>query len=204
MKLQTPIFIILLSLMYSLKSAQAQTIDGFHEHDGFYLSLATGFGEGNFQETNFPGKLEMWGGASNIDVKVGGTALKDHLIVSGDLIGSRMIWPRTRIDSVDFGRAHGDLKEGLIGLGVTYYFMPVNVFLSGTLGVGGFTYTANNTDYNSDRGLGFQLKFGKEWWISKDWGIGASMFYLNQHVNESNDRVLNGGFAGFMFNTTFN
>lgn len=203
MKLQSllPIFLILVG---SSLSTPAQ--DGFHEHDGFYLSLSPGFGGGDFQETHFIGNstLEMSGGTSNLDLKIGGTVVRNKLIVSGDFIGVRMLSPKTTVGSFDLGRDDGEGQQGLLGLGVTYYFMPVNLFLSGTLGVGGFTYVTSDTTYHTDRGPGFQFKVGKEWWVSKNWGLGVSMFFLRQHVSESNDRELDGRFFGFLFNTTFN
>ncbi len=185
-----------------------ETNAGFHEHDGFYLSMATGVGTGTFSETHFPAgsshKLEMQGGVLHSDIKVGGAVWRNKLILSGDLIDTRMRFPDTKLDGTYSGNFRDYFGHALLGLGVTYYFMPVNFFLSGTIGVGGFKFMTSDSTYDSKRSLGLQLKVGKEWWVSKDWGLGVSLFLLTQEVKQSNNQNLKGGFLGLMFNTTFN
>ena len=213
MKHRTSLSIIFLATTCLLTPALAERrVDVYyvpvshpHEHNGLYFSFSPGLGEGNFQQANYQGtdKLEYSGGTTNIDIKLGGVVAR-NLILSGDFIGTSMLWPDVRVGPIDYGRENSELRQGLLGLGLTYYFMPSNVFVSGTLGAGGFTYVNPNSDYKSDRGVGFQMKIGREWWVSPRWGVGVSMFYLNQHVNEPNNQDLDAGFFGLLLNTAFN
>ena len=67
----------------------------------------------------------------------------------------------------------------MIGGGITYYIMPSNIFLQGSLGIGNFNLIDNDkkTSVSTDRGFSMQLKVGKEWWISKRWRLGVALTY---------------------------
>ncbi len=102
------------------------------------------------------------------------------------------------------------IGEDFIGGGVTYYLMPANVFLSGSVGPGSFRRmdTDDDSSVSSDKGFGFQLKAGKEWWISRRWGLGVALSYSKLNVrNKPNNGVvelINSDNFGINFNATFN
>ncbi len=102
------------------------------------------------------------------------------------------------------------LGEAMIGGGITYYIMPSNIFLSGSLGIGGFTLIEddNNTNVSTDNGFSMQLKVGKEWWVSKKWGLGVALTYgktkLTNKPGGSVEERMNSNNLGILFNATLN
>lgn len=216
--------------------------DGYHLHDGFFFSMNIGGGRGylNWERSNKngTGTASLSGAGPMNEFKIGG-AVKKNLILSFELV---VPFP---IQSGDFsGKGMGVNGLGVanspdtasvtffagVGLGGTYYFMPHNVFLSGTLGVGAVSVDdkyglRNNYDYGDSTrfseavGYFIQFKVGKEWWVSKNWGLGISAAYSFFRGNESAavgdqgplytiDPSYKGSFSanqfGILFNTTFN
>jgi hypothetical protein len=107
------------------------------------------------------------------------------------------------------------VSDNSYGIGLTYYFMPANVFLGGTIGLGTISFSSevNGTTSNSSSQTGFalQLKVGKEWWVSKRWGLGVSGGYGlvtasdkpdSSYPNYSGTLSTNKFFV--LFNTTYN
>jgi len=215
--------------------------NGYHQHDGFFFSANNGGGYGSLSWGRFnnkeSGTAVLTGAGPVIDYKIGG-ALKENLILSFDLI-------MTPVASGDFSGkgmdvnglgitsspdSASDVFLGGAGLGLTYYFMPANIFLSGTLGVGavalndkygsGSNYDLNlSTRYSEAFGNFIQLKVGKEWWVSTNWGLGISgayFFFTGTEAAEGGaqdphytiDYSYKGSFSAhqfcLLFNATFN
>lgn len=156
-----------------------------HTHDGFFLSIALGMG---YQSIDFV--VEDWqeetdnkaGLATDIDVKFGGRISYNtlmHLTLAGT----------TKTGTTDYGEEFGDVKANmsLLGLGVTHYFEN-NIFITASCGVSQFhansdvaIFTAtvkNKASQDFNTGFGFQVGGGKEWWVSDNWGLGASAALL--------------------------
>jgi hypothetical protein len=56
-------------------------------------------------------------------------------------------------------------------VGASYYFMPENIYLSMS-----FKYSGGGISKSSvDNGYGLQVSLGKEWWVSKNWGLGLAL-----------------------------
>jgi hypothetical protein len=55
-----------------------------------------------------------------------------------------------------------------IGPGVAYYLMPINMYFGG-----GLMLQSLPTNIGTISGFGIQGQFGKEWFVSPQWGIGA-------------------------------
>jgi hypothetical protein len=65
---------------------------------------------------------------------------------------------------------------GLIGVGITYYFMPANFYGTLVLGFGGVAIDHDNPSIDSEEGgWGLEVDFGKEWWVGADWGLGVAL-----------------------------
>ena len=213
MKMQPAFTVILTSALLSGIAHSQPSDPGFHAHDGFYLSLCGGFGGLTWADDEPPVTSEMSGATGNLDFKIGGAVMRDRLILSGDLITAHAPNPKEKGNSAPVAN-NASLRMGIIGMGATYYFMPVNIFLSGTFGIGRFTEDFGNGQQTSDGGLGFQLKVGKEWWVSKDWGIGVSVALLHLGVPDQSNADGPGGShlseslganaLGILFNSSFN
>jgi|GEM_PF-1162976 len=155
---------------------------GYHKHDGFFLRMTPGFGVGGFKVsgnvTDSDGLIVKnpsdKGAVGTFSLLLGGE-VSDNLTIHADF------WSYSTMGE------HGqDLYTGIttggVGLGLTYYFMPHNLYLSGTLSPA-FTALSVIRDLNNDTshkthmayGLNASLTFGKEWWVSKNWGLGIAV-----------------------------
>lgn len=199
--------LVLLSLGAAASLAAQEGTPGHHTHTGFYLSLNPGIAVGKtVQDAGY--EVTYKGGGSALELRIGG-AVKENLILSFDLITRAVSEPEVETDA-PFPVGSGDdqrLSDHTAGLGVTWYFMPHNVFVSGTLGMGFITLVNTSTDNGAatDAGLALSLKVGKEWWVSKNWGLGVSGGYGyvgGKGGDFSGDLKSNKLFV--LFNTTYN
>ena len=95
-----------------------------------------------------------------------------------------------------------------IGPELTYYFMPNNVYLSGTVGLTRMTFNSNGNDASTDWGLGSRVTLGKEWWVSNHWGLGLSghISYSanNDPASNGNGNLMSSWAFGAAFSATYN
>ena len=114
-------------------------------HDGFMLRLTLGFGGGTVTRHIKNDPLEVLGGdgkttfsgfGEHFSLDIGG-APTENLIISGRLSTFGLINPKVkrRGESLDANDDDGGASI-LIGPAITYYFMPVNLYLTGALGLG--------------------------------------------------------------------
>jgi len=142
-------------------------------HDGFFLRLSAGGGTAN-TEIDVPGaKTKLDGSTGDVNFAVGGTVAK-NLALHGTVFGWLVSDPDVEVDSLGTGSAEGDLDLTAFGAGLTYYFMPANIYISGSVGAGKLSFDSPVGDFESDRGLVGELTVGKEWWIGGGWGLGLS------------------------------
>ncbi len=175
---------ILLLTIIAAASAYAQVPaplpQGFHTHDGFYLSMSIGPAFGDItldaQNTSY-NTMTFKGIGGQFDFRIGGV-IADNLILSFDMGGRNIMSPEVEIDGVNQGTlVNMSITDVIYGVGLTYYFMPSNFFISGTLGIGSFSLNNINGNYSTSStrpGTGLQFKAGKEWWVSSDWGLGIA------------------------------
>jgi hypothetical protein len=183
----------------------------YRQHRGFYLSMSMG--------PNFPSitsevagvyKYNFSGVGAQFDLKIGG-AIKENLILHASLTSNTLSGPQIISDGLNQNASNNlTLGEAFMGGGLTYYLMPVNISLSGSLGIGNFTVidSDNETSVSTDRGFSMQLKAGKEWWISKRWGLGIALTYgkskLTNTPGGNVEELLNSNNFGILFNATLN
>jgi hypothetical protein len=167
-----------------------------HNHDGFYLRLAIGFG-GSLISTHDHiadnvGSTDSSGWGFGTSIGIGG-ALTDNLILNADFFQATTFNPSVDVDGHHVGDASRvgndlgigeDIEVAGLGIGLTYYIMPANVYLAGSIGFGQAVFEANSGDRaGSDIGAAANLMVGKEWWVGRDWGIGLAgqMILLTAH-----------------------
>ena len=180
-------------------------------HKGFFLSYSPGINTTNVKATDNYSSSTFKGLGLGNDFKIGGT-IKENLILHATLLGHGVYEPKiydansgqngTRAKDIDF-------SELLIGAGITFYTTN-NFLLSTSVGFGGFSLTDYSTDEDSssDKGFGFQLKAGKEWWVSRTLGLGLAVYYhytnvLNQAGSVDEERLI-GNNLGIVLSTTLN
>ena len=186
------------------------------QHTGFYLSLSGGpaFGTiSNDMKGTLTGKLDFSGTGAQFDIKIGG-AVKENLILHATMISTSISGAKVT-SSGQVGRLSDNMnisENMLIGGGLTYYVMPSNFFLSGSVGIGNYNLIDNSKDSDinirTDNGFSMQLKVGKEWWVGKRWGLGMSLTYGTTIVNngpyDGIEEKLTSNRFGILFNATFN
>lgn len=194
------------------------TIKGYHRHDGFYLSLNFGSQIADLAvKSNGQSEIGLSGLGLIGDYKIG-WAVKENMILHLTLLGNSINDPSIiGLTNASVGSIPEISKVGistagigmLIGGGITKYIMPLNLFLSASVGTGQFMISDNiGSSFTTNVGTSFQLKAGKEWWVSANWGLGLSLSYIRtnanmQYGNNSTERLAS-DFFGIMFNTTFN
>jgi hypothetical protein len=182
---------------------------GIHSHDGFYFRALLGFGPGTTTFDNYSGnELKYEGSATALRLQVGYAVMED-LILFLDNGGTAMAEPDVTYGGNDVDRGNSEVSFSDFGIGVTYYFMPYNIYLSASLLL---FYTSFEGDYvegDTDYGVGYQISIGKEWWISKNWGIGVALlgFYgkTTATIDADNSKHdVTSSFIGILFSATYN
>ncbi len=177
-------------------AAQART------HDGFFLQMDVGVGGMASQVDLGPTELEFSGGAGEFSVAVGG-AVSENLILAGHVWATSIEDPTVKINGREIGEADSTLTLSGLGLNITYYLMPANVYLSITPSITTLTAETDGHEADSESGFGLRLALGKEWWVSDNWALG-----LNGQVavsrNEDAGENFDTAWVGIAFSATFN
>ena len=123
-----------------------------------------------------PGDAKVSGGGYGFAFALGG-ALTRNLVLYGEVVMSRSVEPEVEIEGLPTGTAT-DFDAGLVGVGAGLaYYLSSNLYFSGTFAFSQFTITDEDGDEVADTqfGPGLSLSFGKEWWVSANWGLGAAL-----------------------------
>lgn len=171
---------------------------GPKDHTGFFLRLAGGGGYVSTGEEDQGVDVNFSGFAGDFTIAIGG-CVSENLALHGTFFGWSLSNPDVELGSFS-AEADGDLSMNGWGGGITYYVMPANVYLSGTLGAA--TLSASGDDFNdntSDLGFAADFSVGKEWWVGNSWGLGlAGMFGFHTIEDATGYEV------GLRFSATFN
>ncbi|WP_205525420.1 hypothetical protein [Pyxidicoccus trucidator] len=179
--------------------------DGYHEHDGFFLRLQLG---GGYTRAGVLGEdLALKGGGGSINVEFGGAPVR-NLILFGKLFGASSPNPDIEVGDLTIEGQDEDVSQnyGGLGVGIAYYLMPANVYLSGALTASRLTIDEDGETFaETDLGPGFHLGIGKEWWVSKNWGLGLGAELALGRVAEKDESAKWNVVSGNLFLTaTFN
>lgn len=154
-------------------------------HNGFYLSMQAGPAWGHINgNNNMQTSIKVEGTAVGFDLQIGG-AIKENLILHGN-IGIKSIYG-PEINNIKVSQDYS-FDEFMMGAGTTYYLVN-NFFVTGNVGFGSFSFAdeSTNTSYDTNNGFSYQLKAGKEWWISSRWALGAALEYGGTRTKDSSD-----------------
>ncbi|HET9598239.1 MAG TPA: hypothetical protein VFP65_21810 [Anaeromyxobacteraceae bacterium] len=143
-----------------------------HRHLGFYFRPDLGFGFMSMSESSSFGDMKISGATGVFGLHIGG-AIQENLILGFHLYDAVIVNPTIELNGVS--QTFSDATAGLVGFGpeLTYYFMPQNIYLSTTLALSKATIERNGTSGSTDTGFGARVSLGKEWWVSRHWGLGA-------------------------------
>lgn len=198
-------FLILISLLFLQNLTFGQ--EGVHEHDGFFLRLQAGAGSGNmtFKQDGNDDEIQFTGMAGAGALQIGG-AIGENLILFGEASGVTLTDPTAKFGATEVEMDDLKVNSSTFGVGLTYYFMPSNIYLSGSLLAAMATAEFDNQKGESDTGFGFRFSAGKEWWVGNDWGIGVALYGCYSSVPEKdNDAItITTTSFGVAFSVTFN
>lgn len=189
----------------------SQAIAGDRAHaGGVFLRLSGGIG-GASSELKYSGdEIKFEGGTGDINLAIGAVLAKNfalHATVWGWVTSD----PDVTVNS-QAGQANADVNFSALGIGVTYYFMPVNIYLSGSVGGGYLTVDGNGFSGSTDAGPAFDLTLGKEWWVGSSWGLGVAISAGVHSTQDSGDDLFGnpinepwqGGSVAVRFSATYN
>jgi hypothetical protein len=158
---------------------------GNHDHlNGFFLRLSAGAGAAQTEVEEIEGVLKMSGAATDMNLAIGGI-VTPNLAIHATLFG----WLVDKPDIEFFGlsvSSNDDLSLSAFGAGLTYYFMPINIYLSGSVGAGSLSLETSLGTGETDTGVTLDVTLGKEWWVGNRWGIGAAAAFGYHHIPEAN------------------
>jgi hypothetical protein len=183
---------VLVALLLLASSAQAGKP---RTHDGLLLRMSGGFGFDNTQLDNV--ELNDTGGDFNFAL---GGMVKPNLAVHGTLWGWDVSDPDVTVND-NRGTPWHHMSLAAAGGGVTYYLMPANIYLSGSLGMGKLSFEDQDGNTgDTDLGVALDMCIGKEWWVGNSWGLGVAGD-LNYHSFP--DGVVDGSWDGVSFGIRF-
>ncbi len=149
----------------------AATAGATDHNSGFFLRLAGGGGVNSTSITDpaSSSKLELSGIGGGMSAAIGGM-VKPNFALHGTVWGWLVSSPDATIDGTDAGQMSSSLNMSAFGGGATYYFMPANIYLTSSAGVG----RLHTESGSSDAGFVLDFALGKEWWVSSKWGLGMN------------------------------
>lgn len=191
----------------------APSDEGTERHDGFFLRMATGLDTSQMIVASDRFELKFNSGVGFggvLDVAIGG-AISENLILHATVLAFDMTNPQTEINGTDVPSGEPSVYVALVGAGVTYYVMPLNLYISGSVGVSEMQITFPDSDQAFEaigEGPAFAAQVGKEWWVSANWGLGVAAVLAAGSRNGNNDagEEVTTTFAGFglLFSATYN
>ncbi len=131
-----------------------------HRHLAFYLRPSLDLG---FMSSSAGGRTISGAGIA-LDVSLGG-AVVENVILAGH------VWSGGIFSSA------GN-KQVLVNMGpeITWYSMPLNIYVSATPAIAQLSLYSRGTEISeTDFGFGANLAAGREWWVSDHWGLGVAV-----------------------------
>jgi len=190
-----------LSLLSAGGVARAQ---GVRQHEEFYLHLDLGGGGMKTSATQGGTELEFSGGAGQFSVAAGYNVVP-NFIIAGQLWGLSAGSPDFKINGTKVPTTDITLELSAVGVNFTYYFMPINIYLSATPSIATATLKTGGTTFETDNGFAIRLAAGKEWWVSDNWGIGLNVQYAHSSNEDqgTNPPTWGTDWFGIAFSATY-
>lgn len=159
----------------------------YYTHTGFFVRAAIGVGYGAFgyspsgSSPSTPAAITLSGVGVNANLAAG-VSVFDNFALHLDVSLMTLVNPAVTLGGTTFGGVSvNDFTNAMVGGGFTYYFMPGNFYVSGSLGL---AYLSSSDYYGTTTGrsrLGFGVNalFGKEWLLGTKWnfGLAAQLLY---------------------------
>ena len=168
---------------------------GEYKHDGFFMRFLLG---GSSSKMTFKvksndmqlGDMEFSGLSIAFRFQIGGE-IAENLNAFGEVGAITIDNPKVKVAGKSYDTEETLASNSDFGAGLTYYFMPINIYVSGSILASKaqleYKEGSKTTKGESDMGLGLFLTTGKEWWIDIDWALGASIYAAYSNVPDKGD-----------------
>jgi hypothetical protein len=171
-------------------------------HEGFMLRMSSGYAAvGVGIQPKYSEEIGAAAGGPTLNVMIGRSVLP-NLILHADLMGVGANDVRAKEDGSNSFKADG-FGMAAAGFGVSYYIMPYNLSLTGSMMYAGFGLETQDDDhYTTDYALLAKLGIAKEWAVSESWGlgVGGTAFFGSAHGEDQADESFDAGLAGGSIN----
>jgi len=183
----------------------AARAEGEKTHDGFFLRLTLG-PSFNSAETDSSPKISLSGMGTHFGVAIGGM-IAENFGIFGEVSSIATIGPELTFGNLSASADSSDMMfiSGP-GVGVVYYFTPVNVYVSGAVVSDRISLESDGVKQaETESGVGVNLAVGKEWWVSDNWGLGVTGTARVSQMDEKNISMSWSASAfGLAFSATYN
>jgi len=186
---------------------------GVHTHDGLFLRMTAGPGFGNYNATGqiqSPIVNQFLEDPSANRTRFGGSislggCITEQLVLHGDAWADLAMTKKQN-------SLYQEMATSVVGGGFTYYWMPNNFFISGSVGLAMRVFSVHTgDDWWGDKrverdmgtGVGIALLVGKEWWTSDNWALGAAVGGYFSYT-EGDNLILRDGGAKAIFSASYN
>jgi hypothetical protein len=152
-----------------------QALCGARDHeDGFMLRLALGGAVNAGTKIDVVSEeLKMSGTGVDFEMAIGGI-VTPNLAIHGTVLAWVVSDPEIEFQDQS-ENAGGALSLAGVGAGMTYFIMPVNIYLTGSAGIGQVSVSDDNISYEFGTGFMIEAVVGKEFFVSDGWGLGFSV-----------------------------
>ncbi len=203
---------VLISLVSFAKPSFSQTNNQARQHEGFFMRFLLGAGQGKVVIEDVEGSdMEFKSTPIGARIQIGGS-VSENLILFGEIGGANFSEPTVTWKG-DEGMLTGyDVSINDYGVGISYYIMPSNIFLSGSFSLSKDRIKTKDdeaetkTEATTESGLGFYLSAGKEWWVSDKWALGCALFAQISNATDkgpSGEYPVKNSVFGIAFSATF-
>lgn len=179
-------YIVLIGIICLPSSLVGQENNDVPSHEGFFLRFLAGGGHGRMIIDDFFGSelsAKATGGLFHFQI---GGEISENLVLFGDLGAFTISGPMVYYQGERFTAKDTEISSFAIGVGLTYYIMPNNMYFSGSLIMAQGKLEEPGFEEESKWGPGILLSIGKEWWVGKQWGLGVAGFF-ELHMLESKE-----------------
>ncbi len=154
-----------------------------HEHTGLFARLVFGVSYVNAGMDTSAGRLQLSGVGTGGGLAAG-WAFWENLALQLEIWGAGMVGGTIELRGIAVDDPSTKYNSLALGLGATYWFMPLNFYVSASIGPALASANRAGMTTESNPGFGVALTVGKEWWIAAEWGLGvaANLYWLNTSV----------------------
>jgi hypothetical protein len=145
-------------------------------HGGLFLQLTPGVGVAATAAKlpdNTQVSLSGWGGT--FDLEIGG-GITSNFILAADVSATAVVGPTVKVGSAQMtANDNTTWATGYAGVMAAYYIMPLDLRVAGGLGAFRQDISVPNMISTSRYGGAAKLAIGKEWDVSRKWGLGLNL-----------------------------